>query len=144
MFIGIGVGITPKGVGSSAPAIIYPEIYPQPEFDASIGLTVGASWTITGGEAVNSGASSSLDGLLSEAIVPGASYRLEVTLTGFPDDVSAILVGVSDQIVATTNGGQSPRTVDFVASANANTSLRFLNIDGGAGALQSVSLKRTA
>lgn len=130
-------------INNATPPVVYPELWPQPVFAASTGLTLGATWSVSGGEAINSGTFSNLDGLLEEAIVPGAIYRLVVTYTGFGDGLSAFLVGVSTQGLGPVASG-SPTTVDFPASASANTSLRFANLDDGAGALQAVSLKRTA
>jgi hypothetical protein len=105
--------------------------------DPNVAWTLGAGWTISGGQATNSGATGNLSQPMVQPLTLGNTYRVTFDFTDAPAEVFVRFSGAVAQNVSGIT--TTPFDETFVASS-ANTTFAIVNPDGEAFSVDNVSV----
>ena len=75
MKLGLGLGLMTRGGASTSGESLGPELWPQPDFNDTTGLTaIDANWSISGGLATSNGADGYI-GVAGDPLTIGHNYK---------------------------------------------------------------------
>jgi hypothetical protein len=131
---GVGVPADPYG----------PELWPQPTFDASTGLTLNG-WGVSGGAATAPGSTAIMEATALDTLTAG-TYKIEINISANPD-VTQFGIGIGSVSAGTVNtagGGTGLQilTPTVASVANQLIKIRDNNGDGGGNKITSFSVKK--
>lgn len=127
---------TQGGGGASSP--YGPECWPQPDFDASTGLTLNG-WTVSGGAAHSNSSATTMSATSLETLATG-DYRLIVE--GTNPDLGICRLRAAGQLLS--NLGTATIAIDQTATlaSISNQILSFQDVDGVEITITRFSLRR--
>jgi hypothetical protein len=129
-----------QGGGAAAAATLGNELWVQPAFDASTGITLNG-WTVSGGEAIGPANTNLMSATALETITAG-TYQFTTNTTANPNG-NQLQIFIGGAAVAATNGSIGSETKTVIVATVTDQLIRMRDGAGEGGfRVTSLSVKR--